>query len=116
MAGPVASRKRRGTRGPCTYCNKRHRKGKKGNSCYGHSVRAMSPNELKAESDAPVYRSEPGRPTSHPRRVARIERAAQRNKHKRSPEEQLQVLNSRPGAASRERAKLQALMGESDSE
>jgi hypothetical protein len=37
MPGKPASRKRHGSRGPCSYCNKVHRKGKKrGDSCRGH--------------------------------------------------------------------------------
>jgi len=40
MPGPTASRKRRGRRGPCSYCHKVHKKGKRrGDSCKGHVIR-----------------------------------------------------------------------------
>lgn len=43
MAGPNASRKRKGRRGPCSYCDKVHKKGRRrGDSCKGHVVRAKT--------------------------------------------------------------------------
>jgi len=39
MPGPNASRKRKGGRGPCSYCGKVHKKGKRrGDSCKGHGM------------------------------------------------------------------------------
>lgn len=115
MAGPNASRKRNGRRSACSYCGRTHRHGKKSDSCKGHAVRTMHIAPQRETSETPVYRSEPSRATTHPHRRARIERARQRNaRPKRSAAEQLTILDSRPGNATRERERLRILAVEQE--
>jgi hypothetical protein len=50
MPGPTGSRKRKGARGPCSYCGKRHKKGKRrGDSCRGHKPIAESTRRVKQD-------------------------------------------------------------------
>lgn len=46
MAGKTGSRKRNGKKGPCSYCGKTHRKGKRnGDSCKGHGKMRLKENK-----------------------------------------------------------------------
>jgi len=48
MSGPTGSRKRKGSRGPCSYCGRTHKKGKRrGDSCGGTGEAAWKKRDKK---------------------------------------------------------------------
>lgn len=99
MAGPNASKKRNGTRSACSYCGKRHRKGKKNDSCRRGSALLKDADKPKThEEEEFVDATTRGKPGGNSAvAVARRKRAAEREtiRAKRSDKEQLDLVVKR---------------------
>jgi hypothetical protein len=110
--GPTGSKTRKGSRGACSYCGKMHKKGRKrGDSCKGHAVRTKT-TSVAVKIEQTLQKRKQARPTGKlaARRAKLFQEAVARQRayEKRTIEQQLALINKRPGNSAKERARLAA--------